>query len=448
MINMTNNEDLKHTILKQILDFYLESRDSNGISFISLYENYQDKCIEIIKELITENKIDLYFNDVNPHVMHFEPMSTEKQIAEFDKRLKLNLHNKKTTEQYPETINIQIDYFCCCIYPDKKIIKGKIKHKYNSRPYSKELCQERICLDFRVFDNKILLDFINDPRYYHHSGDYVGSLDYSDKHSLRSDKRFIPHYYFAINKQNKYDRKIAILLCDLHKIPSKDQRDFKRYEINKDNYKLHPICFQMICGHWPDYASIFSAFCEELDYINRMCIANKFPPLFKQIYKEKPVNFTFLMIPTEEYFQSFLHTLDIMLSDNIDINFFKSPRIRADLFQTTKDHEGHIYKEMKKPLKLLRDWVEKNFKPYKPDTKHPAIEIYDQFCEIRKLRSKGKAHNIIANRWDDSLVEKQMKIMIETYKKLRLIRLMLANLPSSKDIKIDDDIYLGKILDY
>ena len=447
MEKINNELKLKQKILNDVLEFYLNSRDCNGVSFLNLYEKYGRKSFKIIKELVKENKIDLHFSDLNPHVMQFDPVSKEDQLGEFNRKLKLGLHRKNTKDKLFKKINIQTDYFCCCLYPDKKLIAKKIKYKFMNKPFSRELALNRVIFDFRVFDNKFLLPFVNDPRYHHHQGDYSGSISYSEAQKIKSDQKFIPHYYFALKKSDKSVRQIAMLLCDLHDLPSSIQKELKKFELNKKDFILHPISQQIIYGNWPEYISIFSAFCYELKYINKMCIANFSLPLFKKTYEdeERPINFTFLVIPTEEYYQSFLHTLDIMISDNINLDFFKLNRWKVKLFKETQDHEGNKYKQPKGALNLLKDWLLQNLHLYNPEiTIHPANEIYKQFNEIRKLRSMGKAHNIIANKWDESLFKKQIDIIKSSYEKLRLLRLILANLP--KKITIDKIIYEGKIL--
>src|SRR3989338_11453816 len=74
------------TILNEVTNFYLNSRDFNGISLEDLYAKTslsEDKFKEEIVALINNRKIDLiYEGDIpNPHIKPFPAPTIEKQIG-------------------------------------------------------------------------------------------------------------------------------------------------------------------------------------------------------------------------------------------------------------------------------------------------------------------------------------------------------------------------------
>ena len=445
---MENNAE--NQIKNIIIQFYLNSRDFNGIPFDKLYQEFGDEAVNCVISLAEEKIIDIYFDYENPHVMRL-PLDFEKTLEAFKDKTRKGEHKMEEVIDYISNVKTVVDNFCCCLYPSINLIKANLKSKFRNKYYSKKLALNRICLDYRVFDNKLLLEFIHDPRYSHYQGDFTGSIWYCDEHQLKSEQKFIPHYYFALDKKTK-QRKIAILLCDLHELDGNYQKVLKDYELDYSNYTLHPESDKMIKGDWDIYTSIFEAFLKELEYINAICKLCFGIEFFKNTFSENtPNNFTFLLIPTEKEYQDFVHTLDKMLSDNINKDFFNhvDTESKIEKFETKKDVEGSEYKAEKGTLKLLKDWLLAYFKTLNQDKKdYPADQICGQFRKIRSERSKGTGHSIISNNWDENLYAKQRELIKKTYGAIRLLRTVLQNIPGAKNIDIDQDVYEGNIISY
>lgn len=106
-------------------------------------------------------------------------------------------------------------------------------------------------------------------------------------------------------------------------------------------------------------------------------------------------------------------------------------------------------------LALLKMFIETYFKPKTGENvAKMIIDVWDRReTGIRAIRSKS-SHFIRENQYDIKIFGEYNKIMHETYKSVRLIRLVLANHPAVKrakdsgSLKIPDWLFEGKIKNY
>ena len=158
---MTNKSE---KILQAITDYYLGSKDFNGISLIKLQAfigiSQKDLLTELIR-LINEEKISVNFGDrhINPHIKAFDPEPKAEQIIKFDK----------------------CDFDHACAYPEKMHLKNVIDaHEYSNRPFTLRLALGDSQLSYLSFDLSVLEAYRNDPRYYYSSDDIYGWISISD----------------------------------------------------------------------------------------------------------------------------------------------------------------------------------------------------------------------------------------------------------------------------
>jgi hypothetical protein len=177
-----------------------------------------------------------------------------------------------------------------------------------------------------------------------------------------------------------------------------------------------------------------------------MCAAMQRPHIFRTDYgeygEEKPRNFGFLLRPTLEEFNNFIHLLDKMISEDIDKKFFGDD-IPSETEITRKD--GKVIIQNIGSLKMLDEWVRKFFRP---DDWVPWNEAMKSFKEVRKLRQKP-AHSVNENVFDQEFFKEQRNIMLNSYKGIRILRLIMNNHPIVRQAKIDipDWLQEGRIWD-
>ena len=410
----------KAEILKTVTEKYLSSEEFNGQP-ISLFQKDKRALISLIRE----GKIEINFGDnhPNPHI----------------KALKLD--SKNTQIEKLSTLGLEQG----CVYPTKKFLKTVVdSSKYNGKPFSLILALGEPQLNFAAFDLSILEYYRNDPRYYYETDDVRGSISISDKYyrSMRfkpSDKVALQTFGFCYTK--KFNRAVAVYYWYLSKL-SPEHQQFWYSKILHRKFWLHPDYARNTAGYFGEKESIFTAFIEELHTINEYSKLMEKPPLFKNTYENnKPKEFSFLVRPTSKEFNSFVHLLDIMLSDNINQDFFQND-IAYTIERVRRD--GRIIIENKGTITLLEDWLNSKIKFSDPKPKEEMLRV---FRLIRKMRNRP-AHNLDDNIFNQKYFKEQRRLIISAYGAIRTLRLILANHPSAKNYKVPDWLFKGEIWNY
>lgn len=435
-------------ILNKITEHYLKSRDFNGISLEDLYKTAslsENKFKEEIIALIKHRMIDLiYEGDIpNPHIKPFPAPAVDKQIEKLN-QYKIDDHIKQS-EASAETFgegDIKISYvqgIGCCVYPAPEHLKNKVDwKKYVSRPFTLRLAMGEWQLRPYFFELGILAIYRNDPRYKYHTDDITGSISYVDEKLLNaSDQIFIEHFGFGFGDGGV--RAVAVLLTDLAKLTPEHQQIWKAKMLGGYyKYRLHPEFRRSILGDFYEKESIFSAFLKELEVIKEMSEKISSISLINKTfeYDEKPENFGFLILPTLREYELFCHTLDRMMSDNLNKEFFKDKISESDLSagETMEKIDNQL-------IRKLEIWINKTVR----FSDHgPKDEMFKAFREIRGLRSKP-AHYHFKNEWNLKFYEDQKKLIKQAYTAIRTLRLILANHRNTKSVEVPDWLFKGEI---
>lgn len=408
----------KDRILKEITDKYLSSEEFNGYPLYSLVHE-QKKIIGLVQE----EKIEINFGDrhPNPHVKAFELDDIKTQV----KKIK------------------ELGFKNCCAYPSRKHLKEQIyQGKFKDKPFTRKIALGEPTLNFAVFDLTILESYRNDPRYLYSTNDVGGWISISDEYynslDIRpSDKILLQTFGFCYEEET-LNRAVAVFYRYLANLTPEHQKIWHT-KLKSGNYFLHPDYARTSAGHWPERESIFTAFIKELKIINEFSKLMGRPNLFKQDYKDnKPREFGFLIRPTEKEFNSFVHLLDKMISDNINKKFFMD-EIEYNFENIRKD--GKVEITPKATITLLKEWIDKKIKFPDPKPKDMMIDI---FKKLRKMR-QPEAHKVNDNIFDQKYFKKQRELIIEAYDSVRTLRLILANHPKTKGHEIPDWLYKGEI---
>ena len=196
---------------------------------------------------------------------------------------------------------------------------------------------------------------------------------------------------FGFAYDDNMTRAVAVFLKYLSNL-SPEHQQIWRTKLLAGKFRLHPDYYKgCILGDWELGISVFEAFIEELKIIKNMCAAMGRPSLFRKTFEDpRPPNFSFLVRPTQEEFNSFVHTLDKMMSENINKKFFKK-EVSHEMEQERED--GKIVVLPMGTIAMFDEWIKARFRI--EDTKY-IDDIITTFKRVRNLRQKP-AHIITQN---------------------------------------------------
>ncbi len=411
-------------LLQAITDYYLDSRDFNGLP-IRTVELPREQLEDLLIALIKAGDISVRFDDGpdNPYVKRLKPLTKEKQI---------------------ECLRQAEDITHIVAYPEgEKLRKAVVPQRYNGRPYRLIVAKGMPILECAYFKLESLEKFRNDPRYYYQINDIVGAIyNHDGEGPNKADSLYIKSVGFAYD--DDMNRAVCIFYADLMDLRKEQQQYWKHYEIN-GNYRPHPdYIWSQVYGQWPEKGSLPEAFSAELGAINELTMDSYGKKLFKENYSghDRPKELSFLIRPTAKEFDAFIHILDKLISENIDRRFFRD-LVNPETEEVRKD--GKILVRQKGSLRMLEEHVRECFKP--KGNSDDLDKMFATFKKIRSMRTKP-AHTIQPDKFDMKYFKEQRALLIETYGALRLLRLILQNHPDADRSKIPDWLYKGDIWTY
>ncbi|HDI1214866.1 TPA: hypothetical protein PKO72_003644 [Aeromonas hydrophila] len=242
-------------IYKIVEKQYFDSGDFNGMPIYRLADDFDVESEEFrstIRRAIEQEILTATFHG-NTHIRAFSSFTKEKILEWFD------------TEEYPSHI---------CLYPHSEKLKTTDRlEAYKNSPYELELAKGAGQLDFRTFDLSVLEYYRNDPRYSYRTDFIHGSICIKDEffqsgNIPESDQILLKTFGFAYDKElNRY---VAVFMRYLSDLSPEHQRVWAAREIQGD-ISLHPDYYaSSIEGSWGSRLSIFEAFVQELNLINKM----------------------------------------------------------------------------------------------------------------------------------------------------------------------------------
>ncbi len=136
---MTSDQD----IIKTVVDFYINSRDFNGLP-LSHLEGNKEKLVCSISSLVKSGDVVVNFGDrhQNIHILALEPEPIDVQLEKIKNR---GLNDT-------------------CLYPTRKSLKDTLNdNEFLDRPYTRLLRIGEPQLAYRYFELSILESYRNDP---------------------------------------------------------------------------------------------------------------------------------------------------------------------------------------------------------------------------------------------------------------------------------------------
>ncbi|MDM0787962.1 AAA family ATPase [Clostridium perfringens] len=406
----------KNIVLNEIIEYYLNSKDFNGVPLYRM-KNYD---YDILCKLIDENIIEVLSDSevINPHI----------------KGMKLNIPKEK------QKINIKNRENYSVLYPTKEALKN-INIEYTS-PYTEIMQRGENQFKIIYFDIEILERYINNPKFIVMDNGYRGNIYPKDEYYEDKiiEDEYIKDYGMAYIEGNEINRAIGVFVCDLAKLSPRKQMLWKGFELlEQDKCKINSgFVKNLLYGEWVTKVWIFHALLEEMKIINKQCEAMEIPKLFNKTfgthYTEMPEGYRNIFLPSLKNYYDFILVLEKMLVHNISYKTFqkKTPYI---ISVERTDERG----KDKGSLVMFDEWLNKNI-----STKEDMSElIIKPLKNIRKIRQKP-AHELTSNKYDISLYKKQIDLMNDTYSAIRAIRLFFSNHPLTKNIEVPEYLITGE----
>lgn len=409
-------------LLQLIIDDYVNSSDFNGVlaSLLAIQVGLEiDALKKQIACLLKQGKVSIVVDDCNIYIKRFEPLPVGEQL------IKLN----------------KTDANRICIYPSELSLRSTVDaSKYIDMPFKKRLYLGEPKLKPFFFDLKVLEPYLSDPRYDYQFQDYCGSISvhdvyYETEQMPERDKVLLQS--FGIARDSNGNRIVVVYLCYLSDLTPEHQQIWNAHlhqENDSMSYKdMHFEYYQTsILAEWPDYVSVYQAILEEQSIINRMARSMGKPLFFKNEYENhRPPEFAPALRPTLRNYETFVHVLDKMLSDNINKDFFKG---EVPFEEDITDAKGNIRTQQVGSITMLDRYLRKRIRFQDPSIYDDIIE---PFKDVRKFRQKP-AHAISMDVFDPAYVDKQDELVKRVYTSLRYLRIALGFHPANKEIKIPD----------
>jgi len=258
--------------------------------------------------------------------------------------------------------------------------------QYDDRPYTRRLAVAEPQLRAVFFELSVLDKYFRDPHYRCDFGDSEGSISVRDKHYLSdqmAERDKVLLQTFGIGYDHNRNRIVAVFLRYLSDLSAEHQQIWKAHEVSGPCTMNSDYERASIWGMWPEHYSVYQAFIHEQIEINKLSVMIGKPPLFKKTFEEygRPIEFSPMLRPTLRNFQEFAHTLDKMLSENLNRDFFKGD-IPPEDRKTTSD--GDVRVQALGTITLLQRWLTAHYR--NRDGEDKAGEVVQPFRSVRQAR--------------------------------------------------------------
>ena len=434
---------MNNKIEHKVYNFFIESSDFNGIPLRQISDELEleyEHSIDLIKKLV-ENEIISIQSSTNPHIIGFQHYPIESQLKILEDAKK----NKVTLQKFGEiTMATENTEFPICLYPSKKYLESNRDFtEFENKVYTKQLAKGEPHLRPVFFEIEVLERYFNDPRFDFKFEDYSGQIsckyDENDNPIVREeDQIFLKS--FGLGFDSNGNRLAVVYLRYLKDLTKEHQVIWNGKEVNENCEILKEYHENTIQGNWTFSYSIFSGFVGELKCLNDLSKTIFRKPIFlKDFDKEnRPKEFTFFFTPTLKNYYEFVSILDKMISENINKDFFNG---KVELFEFEELEEGVVERKRKGTLRLFEEWL---ISIYKIDNKELLKDLFKPFRKVRKER-QNPAHKISENVYDKRFIEKQKKLISDSYSSVRALREIFQQHPKAKNIEIPDWLGNGEI---
>jgi hypothetical protein len=416
---MSRRTALESELLKQVVRFYLDSGDFNGIGLRRLLETHGPDALEIVKILVQKQTLEVISGSWDlPYIKRMPVPAISKQLEVL---------------QPPRTEDV-------CVYPATKYMKRALpRNCFQNRPFTRLLALGHPQLEPMFFELGVLYRYQSDPRYSFEFRDLAGHIVITDKYYRSrempvSDKVLIEH--FGLGSNPKGERVAVVFLRYLSPLTARHQQHWDSHRV-KANCKVESNYYlRSICGQWTDGISVYAALLKEILHINKMCDLIGLPHLFiRDFSDDPPKGFGLLMKPTSEEYFAFVHTLDKLISENLNPRFFEAQGLSLNNDETN---------ERKGTLSLLKDWLTKRIRL--EDADGPA-KIVAPLRQVRKER-QPRAHSVVPDDFSRKYQRRKQELIKDVYISISNVRILFQTHPDARNYEFPESLDPKNIVSY
>jgi hypothetical protein len=322
-----------------------------------------------------------------------------------------------------------------CLYPTPLGMRRvRLPRRFTGRPYEQALARGQGVLELAFFEFAVLEPYRNDPRYNFDFDDFgadMGVSDdvYFDASEPERDKVSLQHIGFAydLSKYDKTDptspiiRRVTAFVGDLARLTHEHQQRWKTYEVASDGLEAHPVWWGIQMGEWPDGCGPFHRMLFEMENLNALWENVFGTALFRTT--DRPREFGWLLRPSRNEWDRFVHQLDKLLSENLD-----SKALDAAGAPKT-DSQGQQIGSLNRLKEVLLK--------YKV-TAEAARTAMQPLRDVRAGRQRP-AHALGENITDSTFVHQQVALLERINDSLTSIRNWLATHPKNRTLALPHD---------
>ena len=393
----------------RVVSHYLESGDYNGLPLSRLAEETGVTCnnlVGIVEELVRIGRLSIA-----------SPRQTNPFVKAFDAPVDEQLEGLEDREPW-----------FVCLYPTSASVQEAIHPDvYDDRPFTKMLVLARPKLRAFPFSLDVFDIYDRDPRYSFSLYGFGGRLSALSEYYDLLDECDRVELPFGVGYDNEGERVVAVYLYRLAELPEKHQRIWKEYLIDRECRMCDEFFTATILGQPPETISVYEAIIHEQVEINKLFGLMDRPQLFRATYDECwPRGFSVFVKPTQDGYDDFVHLLDKMMSENINIRAFGGDVAHH---RRVEVGVGEFERQQKASITMLEEWLSRRYPALSSEERCVVIE---PLKKIRGLRQKP-AHRIIADKYDKQFHDLQDKLVWETYGAVSKLRKILTRDPLTSE---------------
>ncbi|MFN0194424.1 MAG: hypothetical protein ACKVP5_21045 [Aestuariivirga sp.] len=419
--------DLTQLILAQVVDAFSASarrEEFNGISAKALVSANSDESTvrRVLKVLVREGQCNCTFASVhiNPAIKRQTDLNVDDQV------------NLLRSEELSHM----------SVYPSRAIMEVALEPiEFVDRPFTRELALATAQLEFVGFELAVIDRYTQDPNYKVEFNDYMGHLGVCDAAYLSGEfpsKDKIGLQKFGLGFGENKHPCIVVFYRYLADLTAEHQQYWKSYKIDglvNITEQYYQSSFE---GKFWENRSARYGLTQEIMLINTMTEAIWGNRLFRtHEFPTGAASITAFSRPTRENLNNFIHTLDKMLSENIQKTFFRMfPGLEG---QSGKDRTS---KQNKGTITLLRDWLQS-------EGRWESVKAVDEVIikpirEIRNLRQKP-AHILEANDYSVEYYKDRKRLLWGAFNSLSNIRAFLSRHPKASHVEVPEWLDSGRV---
>lgn len=408
----------KKELLKYITDYYVKSKEFNGISVYNLPPfNVEDLAALIDADyvrVLSEN------NDINIHINRnnfFSPKTEQLQAIQ-------------SSQKYT-------------IYPTPKHLSKLSIHE--KKPFSEMLARGAEQYRVLYFSVDVLELYVNNPQYTIRDDGYRGNICIENGDESLDDpihSEWIKHFGVAYpsKEPRDRDRAIGVFLRDLSKLNYEAQCKWRGFLLrDQTEFRVNGgFIRNLMYGDWSTGYWIFDAVLDEIKVINAMCRSIGLPQLFCKEYsreQQELIGYRIILIPSLKNYYEFVSALEKIVVNNLNYDTFQ--KVAPHIKPIERRKEGG---SLKGSIEMLEEWFSVNYfsiNPYGDEMFRKSIS--HAFRTIRKIR-QIPAHMLYDNKHDKTVYKQQNELIAAVYYALKDLRMMFSRHPRSSAVVVPDEL--------